>query len=827
MLAIIQLLAWLTPTLPEFKGIPNYLPLHMLLETVSVVVSMMVFAIGWNSRSTNLSGNIVLLACAFFSVGMLDFLHTISYVGMPDFFTHNDLQKHLNFWLSARFVAAIALLIISIRPWKPLHSRTMRYTIFGSLFFLTVLLNWTVIYHQPWLPDTFVSGLGLTTFKKSTEYLIILLHLITAAILWQKLRQPQKFKGVLLFGAVCTLAMSEFFFTLYTTMTGSYNVLGHVYKVIAYLFIYRAIVVETIEEPYSKLTQAQQNLATSLKASNTGLWDWNLQTHTVSYSPEWKAQLGYFPNELQDQFSTWESLLHPDDLEPASAYVQKFLADTSPQYLSEFRMRHRDGSYRWILARGEKQYDQNGVATHLIGSHIDITERKLDEQHIQQLANFDTLTGLPNRMLFNDRVEQAINAAKHNHTSLSILFLDLDHFKDINDTLGHHIGDKVLIEVGKRLKLSVPTEDSVSRMGGDEFMLMLTDSTTQDAAFTATKLLQVIAEPYHIELNELIVTPSIGIAMYPEDGEDFVTLYRHADTAMYRAKQEGRNNYRFFTQEMQSLAVRTLKIENALRYAITRNELQLHYQPQLSLTTGRVIGVEALLRWQQAELGNLSPTEFIPIAERSGQIIKIGEWALRTAVGQLQTWFNLGLPPMIMAVNLSTIQFRHPDLLGLVGNILESAQLPPQYLELELTESLAMDNPKKAIALMNALHAHGVRMSLDDFGTGYSSLSYLKQFKVYKLKIDQSFVREISTNADDKAIVGAIIQMAHHLGFQCIAEGVETAEQLAFLKAAGCDEIQGYYFSPPLPADKFEAYVQKHRTISSQLNPNLNLGAEI
>lgn len=809
MLMLTQLIAWLLPTLPEFKGIPNYLPLHLLLETVSVVVSMMVFAVGWNSRSSNLSGNVVLLACVFFSVGMLDFLHTISYVGMPDFISHNDLQKHLNFWLSARFLAAIALLTISIRPWNPLHSRTMRYTIFGALFFLTALLNWIVVYHQPWLPDTFVSGLGLTTFKKNTEYFIILLNLITAVILWQKLRQPQKFNVVLLFGAVCTLAMSEFFFTLYTTMTGSYNVLGHLYKVFAYLFIYRAIVVETIEEPYNKLAQAQQNLATALKASNTGLWDWNLQTNTVCYSPEWKAQLGYLPDELQDQFSTWESLLHPDDIEPASAYVQKFLADTSPQYLSEFRMRHHDGRYRWILARGEKQYNSKGIAIHLIGSHIDITERKLDEQHIQQLANFDTLTGLPNRMLFNDRVEQAINAAKHNHTSLSILFLDLDHFKDINDTLGHHIGDKVLIEVGKRLKLSVPTEDSVSRMGGDEFMLMLTDSTTQDAALTATKLLQMIAEPYHIELNELIVTPSIGIAMYPEDGEDFVTLYQHADTAMYRAKLEGRNDYRFFTQEMQSLAVRTLKIENALRHAISRNELQLHYQPQLSLTTGRVIGVEALLRWQHAELGNLSPAEFIPIAERSGQIIKIGEWVLLTAVGQLQTWFNLGLPPMIMAVNLSAVQFRHPDLLGFVKDILESAQLAPQYLELELTESLAMDNPKKAIALMNALHAHGVRMSLDDFGTGYSSLSYLKQFKVYKLKIDHSFVREISTNADDKAIVGAIIQMAHHLGFRCIAEGVETAEQLAFLQDAGCDEVQGYYFSRALPANECLAFMRK------------------
>lgn len=435
-LAMLQLVAWLIPALPEFKGIPNYLPLHSLLETVSIVVSMMVFALGWNSRSSNLSGNIVLLAGVFFSVGLLDFSHTISYVGMPDFISHNDLQKHLNFWLSARLLASAVLLLTAIRSWKPLASRFTRYIIFGTLITLTAGINWVVVYQQGWLPDTFVAGLGLTTFKKSVEYFIIAINIATALILWKKMRHPQTFNVVLLFGAVCTLAMSELFFTLYTTMTGSYNVLGHLYKVIAYLFIYRAIVVETIEEPYNKLALTQQKLATSLKASNTGLWDWDLQTHAVYYSPEWKAQLGYLPEELPNQFSTWESLLHPEDIAAASRYVQHFLLSTTPQYLNEFRMRHRDGSYRWILARGEKQYSEDGKLSHLVGSHIDITERKLDEQRIQQLANFDLLTGLPNRMLFNDRVLQAISTAKRKHTSLAILFIDLDQFKGINDTLG-------------------------------------------------------------------------------------------------------------------------------------------------------------------------------------------------------------------------------------------------------------------------------------------------------------------------------------------------------------------------------------------------------
>ncbi len=814
LLAFIQLLAWLIPALPEFKGIPNYLPLHMLLEMVSVVVSMMVFAVGWNSRSSNLSGNVVLLACVLFAVGVLDFLHTASYGGMPDFISPNDAQKHLNFWLSARFFASVVLLAVAIRSWKPLRSRATRYVIFSALMMVIALITWAVVYHQRWMPDTFITGQGLTAFKKNAEYLIIALNIVSAAILWNKMRAPQTFNVVLLFGAVCTLAMSEFFFTLYTTMTGSYNVLGHVYKVIAYLFIYRAIVVEVVEEPYSKLALAQENLATALQASSTGLWDWDLRTDSVIYSPEWKAQLGYLPDELPDEFSTWQSLLHPDDSAPAMEKVKNFLNSAQTHYENEFRMRHRDGSYRWIMARGEKQFDPGGNTVRLIGSHIDISERKQAEQRIQQLANFDMLTGLPNRMLFKQRVEEAIRVAQRDHTRLSILFFDLDHFKDINDTLGHHIGDEVLIEVGKRLMATVRDMDTVSRMGGDEFMLLMPESDANGVESVAMKLLASIAEPYLIEQSEFIVTPSVGIAMYPEDGVDFETLYRHADTAMYSAKQEGRNTFRFFTQEMQSHTVRTLVIENALRHAISRNEMYLHYQPQLTIADSRVVGVEALLRWNHPELGMLSPAEFIPIAEKCGQITRIGEWVLRTAVQQLKAWFDSGMPPMIMAVNLSVVQFRHPDLPGLVSHILEEAQLPPQYLELELTEGVAMDSPDHAVTVMDDLHARGVRMSLDDFGTGYSSLNYLKKFNVYKIKIDQSFVRDITSDEDDKAIVKAIILMSHGLNFQTIAEGVETAEQLAFLRECGCDEVQGYYFSKPLPAEQLAAFVHKQLTAS-------------
>lgn len=440
-------------------------------------------------------------------------------------------------------------------------------------------------------------------------------------------------------------------------------------------------------------------------------------------------------------------------------------------------------------------------------------EQKRAEEHIQLLAHFDQLTGLPNRALFNDRIKYAISSAQRSNKQLAVLFLDLDHFKNINDTLGHSIGDALLVQLAKRLKSVVREQDTVSRQGGDEFILVLPDTDADGAVHVAEKLLRAVADSYQIEQLELNVTSSIGIAIYPDDGADFESLYKNVDVAMYRAKQDGRNNYRFFTQEMQAHSIRHLKLENALRHALKRDQLRLHYQPQVSLQDGRIIGAEALLRWQHPELGMISPAEFIPIAEASGQILQIGEWVLRTAAHQMKSWMDGGIEPMVIAVNLSAVQFRQVHLPELVTRILEEVQLPPQYLELELTEGVAMDDPLGAIAVMNDLHECGVRMSIDDFGTGYSSLSYLKKFKVYKLKIDQSFVRDISEDPEDKAIVAAIIGMASSLGMRTIAEGVETAGQLSFLRNQGCNEVQGYYFSKPLPADQFEAYVRSKREI--------------
>ncbi len=437
-----------------------------------------------------------------------------------------------------------------------------------------------------------------------------------------------------------------------------------------------------------------------------------------------------------------------------------------------------------------------------------ITERKQAEQRILSLANFDLLTGLPNRIMFAERFNFALSFAQRNNKKLALIYIDLDHFKNVNEALGQSVGDKLLIEIARRLKSTVRDEDTISRQGGDEFVLVLLDADVDVATHMAEKLLLAIAQRCRIDQHELVVTSSIGIAMYPGDGADFEILSKCADTAMYRAKADGRNNHRFFTPKMQARSTRILQLENSLRRALERDELFLLYQPQVLLQDGHIIGAEALLRWQHPELGLISPSEFIPIAESSGQILQIGEWVLRTAIGQLKSWMDGGMAPMVMAVNLSAVQFRYASLPELVTRILDEVQLSPHHLELELTEGVAMDDPLAAIAMMENLHTRGIRMSIDDFGTGYSSLNYLKKFKVYKLKIDQSFVRDITENPEDKAIVSAIINMASSLGMQTIAEGVETAEQLAFLRLQGCDEVQGYYFSKPLSAGQFAAYVR-------------------
>jgi diguanylate cyclase (GGDEF)-like protein/PAS domain S-box-containing protein len=511
------------------------------------------------------------------------------------------------------------------------------------------------------------------------------------------------------------------------------------------------------------------------------------------------ALTGYAREELESM-NLWD-MVHPDykDLIRGRG-LARLRGDEAPTGY-QFKIVRKDGEERWVDFSAAV-IDVGGRPA-VLGTAFDITKRKEAEEQIKNLAYHDALTGLPNRLLFNDRLSVAVAQAHRQGYRLAIFFLDVDRFKVINDSLGHSLGDRLLQGVARRLLSSVREGDTVARLGGDEFILLLPAlNRTEDVAKVAEKILDSLKLPFRLEGRELYVTASMGISLYPDDGADAETLIKNADTAMYRAKEQGRDNYQLYTPAMNATAVERLALENSLRKALARDELELYYQPLLDLGTGRVHGLEALLRWRHPERGVLAPAEFIPLAEITGLILPIGPWVLRTACARARAWQALGHPHLSIAVNLSARQFQQPDLVAQVKRALEETGLPPRCLDLEITETNAMSNAEAAIRTLRELKTLGVQISIDDFGIGYSSLSYLKRLPIDTLKIDQSFVRDITSDPDDAAIATAVIALAHTLKLRVVAEGVETQEQLAFLAARHCDRMQGYLFSRPLQAQE-------------------------
>jgi diguanylate cyclase (GGDEF)-like protein len=482
-----------------------------------------------------------------------------------------------------------------------------------------------------------------------------------------------------------------------------------------------------------------------------------------------------------------------------------------------------------LTGQGDHQVDveamKAGASDYLIKGRINADslersirysiERKKSEKRILQLAFYDSLTGLPNQTSYRDRLQQVIAHARRYNRIAAVLFLDLDNFKRINDTLGHRAGDHLLKLVSERLNGTIRSSDSLSRnrldkfqstvarQGGDEFTLILTEiRNPEDAAKVAHRLVSKLSEPYKLEGYEVFITVSIGIAIFPVDGEDIDSILMNADAAMYHAKKQGKNNFQFYRLTMNERAMERLNLENDLRKALERDELLLHFQPKVGIESGKVVGMEALIRWQHPEIGMVSPAEFIPMAEETGLIVPIGEWVLQAACAQINAWQAQGLAPIPVSVNISSQQFQHQELLITIGRLLESSGIPPERLMLEITESVIMQNTDSTFDILNTLTAMGLRLLIDDFGTGYSSLSYLKRLPVFAIKIDRSFINDIATNPDDAAIIKAIIAMAQNLKLKVVAEGVETEEQLAFLRDEQCDVMQGYLFSRPLPAEE-------------------------
>jgi diguanylate cyclase (GGDEF)-like protein/PAS domain S-box-containing protein len=527
-------------------------------------------------------------------------------------------------------------------------------------------------------------------------------------------------------------------------------------------------------------------------------WISDAQQLTLSYlSPAVETMTGLTAAELQG--CDWLHVVHPDDRERVSReWLRHGELGT---FDVEFRIVHRDGTERWAQSRAFPIRDAQGELHRIAGITEDITERKRYQERLLHLAHYDQLTDLPNRVLFYDRLKQTIAQARRNAWIIGVVFIDVDRFKIVNDTLGHAGGDTLLRNISERLTACLRPGDTVGRLGGDEFAVILSAlAAPQDAGLVAGQILKALSAPFHVGDNETYTTVSVGIALYPSDSDDIDTLIRNADMAMYDAKAAGGDGYRFYTAEMNERALEKTQLERKLRHALEREEFLLHFQPKADIVTGEISGCEALLRWQSPEDGLVSPDRFIPLLEETGMIVPVGVWVLRAACAQVRAWQNARVRPVPIAINLSARQFQQQDLVAVIAKTLSEHGVAARFLELEITESAAIQNADASIAALRALKVLGVAIAIDDFGTGYSSLSYLKRLPVDTVKIDRAFITDLATNPEDASIAQAIINMAHNLGLKVVAEGVETASQLSFLGSHGCDQMQGYYFSRPLPA---------------------------
>lgn len=538
------------------------------------------------------------------------------------------------------------------------------------------------------------------------------------------------------------------------------------------------------------------------------------QNNIVDANPAFTAMTGYTLDEVRGQ----NPRIMASDKTPPETYQSIWQALNNGQHWQgEIWDRRKGGGVfpKWAVL--STVHDANGKLVNYIALYTDITERKASEARIERLAHFDPLTGLINRYSLESRLQQALLSARRNRNMLAVLFIDMDRFKLINDTLGHSIGDQLLQEVAKRLSERVRESDIVARQGGDEFVVGLTDLEDQSNVIPLVEqLLRALSQPYDVDGHTLRSTPSIGIAIYPNDAPTVAELLKNADLAMYHAKSQGRNNYQFFNADMNLRMQKRVALEEEMRHALENQQFELHYQPQLDLRTGTINGVEALVRWRHPERGMISPMDFIPIAEESGFILPLGHWILTEACQQLSVWQSHGLSNIHMSINLSTRQFSSADLPSELRNILDQACIDPKWLDLEITESMSMESPEQAIKTMRRLTDLGVTLTIDDFGTGYSSLAYLKLFPVHTLKIDRTFVKDIETDQNDADICDTTVLLAHRLGLETVAEGVETAAQFKYLLSIGCERLQGYLISKPLPAAEAEEFIRQSRQV-----PNL------
>ncbi|MDO8284721.1 MAG: EAL domain-containing protein [Rhodoferax sp.] len=786
---------------------------HTAVEVFSVVVAMLIFVTGYRAILSVRKGAVVWLGVAFFGVGLLDFLHTLSYAGMPDVVSANSPQKSIFFWLGARMLAAVALLVYAVLPAVQEVSTVKKRLALLVMLAVVGVVGYGGLRWPDRLPALFVQEQGLTPLKISLEWLIISLHVATLAALWRR-RLELIHECVMALGFAAALsAVSELFFTMLGVIDkDGANVLGHLYKVAAYLYLFHATFNEALRRPLERLEVQHLREKIILNSSPDGvLWVDRAGTILMA-NPAIETLTGYPPSELLGKAVDIFLPVHLRERHAQSMRDYFTAPHSRAMGLMDLKLMCRDGKMLPVdISLGH--WEDDG-ASHAIAYIRDLSERKKFEESLRHQATHDELTGLPNRWLFRLQLNQALVRAARTGQHVAVLFIDLDYFKTVNDSFGHATGDALLVQVGARIRSALRENDVLARLGGDEFAILLTDLAEMDEVVgVGTKLLMSMQASYRLQGQDVYSGGSLGVAFYPDDAKDSETLLRYADLAMYQAKQAGRGAYAFYSKEMDRRVHEDLQLHTRLKEAVAEGSLQLFYQPQVDVISGAVVGAEALLRWHDSVLGDVSPARFIPVAEATGLILPLSDWVLETACTQIAAWTAAGTPVHV-AVNISAQQFGQRNLPVKVLAALERTGAQARWLGIEITESVAMTQPEQAREQLNALVDLGCSVALDDFGTGYSSLSYLKALPVSKLKIDQSFMKGIPHESSDVMIAKAIMALAQSLGLTLVAEGVETDAQLAFLRQHGCEVYQGWLFAKAMPHAELTALIERGPAIA-------------
>ncbi len=802
----------------------NFLAFHTLAELFAIIVSFIMFAFAWSTKHFIRNNFLLFLACGYFWIGSLDLLHTLTYKGM-DMITHDHGNVAVQFWIGTRYLEAFTLLLAPFAVNKTISPVRL---FFG---FGVISLVLSMLVFSGHFPAGFIDGQGLTPFKIYSEYLIDFILLIALFCLFKFGSDIHEREKILIAASIVMTMIAEIAFTFYIDVYGLSNLIGHLFKLGSFWLIFNAISISNIKKPYAELKKSERRFRRLFENTEVSLWNVDfsnvyqelnllrnqgikdLRSH-LAHNREITPQLINMLQVTHINEATLKLFASRDPEKIIRAFPTRLFIDqlcaiwnNEPYFRAETRCITPDGQelntiISFQLPSKAEDYDNLPISV------IDITQRKQDEERIWQQANFDVLTGLANRSYFTDNVSHAIDLAERNREKLAIFYIDLDRFKLVNDTLGHSFGDLLLQEAAQRLLSGLRKTDIAARLAGDEFAVLLPNVIkAEDIEPVIGPLLESLAAPYNLEGNEAYVSASIGVALFPNDGDNVSELLRKADSAMYKAKEDGRNNYHFFTLELELEAQHKRHMEQELRKALSNQEFTLHYQPIHNLES-QVTSAEALVRWEQPGKGIIPPIEFIPLAEELNLITPLGEWILRDACRTAIFWHEISPTPPKVSVNVSCKQFQNQDLPELVDSILLETGLPAEQLILEITESLLITDEESTLKQLQELRSMGVELSVDDFGTGYSSLSYLKKFPINTLKIDRSFIDDIPNDQEDIALVKAIMSMAESLKLKVVAEGVETPAQAAFLQSRNCTYIQGYFLSKPLPSNDFIQYLR-------------------